>query len=250
MRTSDYQNDTLGDNMLLIIAPMQNEKESLSTLVKQVKRRQEDVRIICHVNLQGRQNRFGNLMSMKSQWSAKSLTSLATDIREYDALSKLNSLALFRLILNPPNWKSDRIQQLRVAQYVGKLGVNEPQAVAICKALDQEHGFSLIQGPPGSGKTKTILGLIGAIQTNSNLISIPQTSAATESGGNRGRRNIMVCAPSNAAIDEIARRLMAGIKDTQGGTYFPKLLRIGKESSVHSDVRSIYLVCLYMIGIN
>ena len=242
MRTSDYQNELWGENTLLITYPVSNEKEVIICLVKHIKRRQEGVIIVCHVNLIGRQNKFGNLLLPKSQWSFKLLMSLATDIREYEALSKFNTLALHRLILSPPNRRSTQSSSTRISQYIEKLGINEPQAVAICKAMDQETGFTLIQGPPGSGKTKTILGLIGAIQTISNVISLPVVAGTDLRKTRPARKNIMVCAPSNAAIDEIARRLMKGIKNAQGMTYFPKLLRIGKESSVHTDVKSIYLV--------
>jgi hypothetical protein len=210
--------------------------------VKQIKRRQEEFMIICHVNLIGRQNKFGNLMLPKSQWSFKILMGLATDIREYDALSNLKTLGLHRLILSPPNWTTEPPLSARISDFVQKLGVNVPQAWAICRAADQKAGFSLIQGPPGSGKTKTILGLIGVIQTSSNLIHIPVTAGGEVKDARVAKKSIMICAPSNAAIDELARRLMKGIKNAYGVVYFPKLLRIGKLSSVHSDVKEIHLV--------
>jgi senataxin len=47
----------------------------------------------------------------------------------------------------------------------------------------------LIQGPPGTGKTHTILGLISLFLLN-----------------NDGK--ILICAPSNTAIDEISARIV------------------------------------------
>ena len=48
----------------------------------------------------------------------------------------------------------------------------------------------LIQGPPGTGKTHTIKGVISMISHSCN-------------------KKILVCAPSNAAIDEIITRLIS-----------------------------------------
>ena len=67
---------------------------------------------------------------------------------------------------------------------------NEPQKNAIFKANSMKNNdILLIQGPPGTGKTHTILGLISLLLKNNN------------------RTKILVCAPSNAAIDEISARL-------------------------------------------
>lgn len=51
----------------------------------------------------------------------------------------------------------------------------------------------LIQGPPGTGKTHTIIGIISMIMG---------TRLANS------RQKIMVCAPSNAAIDQIVGRII------------------------------------------
>jgi len=69
--------------------------------------------------------------------------------------------------------------------------------------------FLLIQGPPGTGKTHTIKGII------SMLFSCVKS------------RKILVCAPSNAAIDEIVTRLI-----TKGG-----LLGYSEEESKRNVLR-------------
>jgi senataxin len=51
-----------------------------------------------------------------------------------------------------------------------------------------ENDILLIQGPPGTGKTHTIRGIISMLLSS-------------------GIKKIMVCAPSNAAIDEIVSRV-------------------------------------------
>ena len=74
-----------------------------------------------------------------------------------------------------------------------------------------EHDIMLIQGPPGTGKTHTITGIISMLLSS-------------------GIKKIHVCAPSNAAVDEILARLsvngihgFAHCEDDLKGT----LLRIG-----------------------
>lgn len=51
----------------------------------------------------------------------------------------------------------------------------------------------LIQGPPGTGKTHTIIGIISMIMS---------TKLA------KSKQKIMVCAPSNAAVDQIINRII------------------------------------------
>ena len=87
---------------------------------------------------------------------------------------------------------------------------NEPQKNAIYKANNmKKNEILLIQGPPGTGKTHTILGLISMLLKNQNS-------------------KILVCAPSNAAIDEICARLaIKGIYNSNLKTVKSKFLRFG-----------------------
>ena len=79
--------------------------------------------------------------------------------------------------------------------------------------------LALIQGPPGTGKTSTIAGLI--------LQIVHRWNAACSAAGNRGGAiRILVTAPSNAAVDEIARRLMR-----QG----LRMIRIGREKVIRLE---------------
>ena len=88
---------------------------------------------------------------------------------------------------------------------------NEPQKNAIYHAnYMKKNEILLIQGPPGTGKTHTILGLI------SMLLKNDQNS------------KILVCAPSNAAIDEISARLaVQGIYNSELKKIKCQFLRFG-----------------------
>merc|ERR1712195_181136 len=75
---------------------------------------------------------------------------------------------------------------------------NESQFRAIVSFLKMD--VTLIQGPPGTGKTRTILGII-------SLINIIRKNPITNLFGlNLIPDKILICAPSNAAIDENAMR--------------------------------------------
>eukprot|EP00775_Hariotina_reticulata_P003845 gene3845-4102_t len=90
--------------------------------------------------------------------------------------------------------------------------------------------FTLIQGPPGTGKTHTVLGVLNtwhlvqfqrfyrsldaAVRdlADSKAV-IDQVLVSEEFPGRLAPRpRILVCAPSNAAIDELLERILSGIK--------------------------------------
>jgi len=52
---------------------------------------------------------------------------------------------------------------------------------------------------------------------------------------------LLVCAPSNAAIDEVCKRLMDGVPSPSGGRITPNIVRIGIESSVNVAVKDVSL---------
>lgn len=86
----------------------------------------------------------------------------------------------------------------------------------------------MLQGPPGTGKTSTLMGLLSA-----------QFEYLKRSGDNR---KIMICAPSNAAVDHIVKRLLTeGIFNGEGEIFFPNALRVGIVETSDETVRSVSL---------
>lgn len=141
-------------------------------------------------------------------------------------------------ILQPTRHGKPEMDAALVDRAMKAYRVNRPQAAAILGAMST-LGFSLIQGPPGTGKTKTILGLVGAFISNRGHRAII-TGASLGPGGGSGSK-MLVCAPSNAAVDEIAKRLKDGVYDSEGRKFVPKVVRVGSESAVHSSVTDIFL---------
>lgn len=116
-------------------------------------------------------------------------------IRQIESVANLRESVLASDILSPklitcqlsvPTIVSIKSPHYNDAQYKAIVGANEAMVRNIPK-------IQLIQGPPGTGKTHTLIGIIKHFYTNwRDPMKIPK---------------ILICAPSNGAIDEVARRL-------------------------------------------
>ena len=139
----------------------------------------------------------------------KFLGSINSPLREYKALLELK-ISNFKGIIktestflssakenneNQNNMKTNNTTNLisKKDKFLNNLKYsiyNESQKAAIYKSnLMKKNDILLIQGPPGTGKTSTIIGLISLFLKN------------------EPKSKILVCAPSNAGIDEICARL-------------------------------------------
>jgi superfamily I DNA and/or RNA helicase len=160
------------------------------------------------------------LLREGAEWGCLSAFSLKTVQREYRALQSAAVLEIFPLLLNPKfdstGLNSAGVDNLSIFPAHLLANYNESQRSAINTALSSHHGFTLIQGPPGTGKTKTLIGLI-------QLLILQQSALAAGKSGHRPR--LLVCAPSNAAIDEIVTRLLE-IQQQSGSVRF-ELVRVG-----------------------
>lgn len=163
-------------------------------------------------------------------------------------------------------------------------GLNASQSNAIHHASSCQNGFSIIKGPPGTGKTRTLLTLLnvthmtqyqryyeGLLATLSPLQSKPALEKEpVDAGDSRTegsllgtmmqqmnktvstaiaekvtqpalrpqRPRLLVCAPSNSAVDEILTRLTKEkFVDGQGREYCPELARIGAGDKVSESAK-------------
>ena len=112
-------------------------------------------------------------------------------------------------------------------------------------------------GPPGTGKTSTILGLVSALLHVDHKKSSSSQSGSIESekleGNNLAeasslsayvapimpsKRRLLICAPSNAAIDEVLTRIKSqGIFDDASQSYLNNINRINRERREAKIVR-------------
>ncbi|KAK9461751.1 SEN1 N terminal-domain-containing protein [Lipomyces oligophaga] len=181
----------------------------------------------------------------KSELNGLRVVSMTTIEREFSSLHGLPYYDLLDPILQakPASLIRADVAKIRRAQSI--YNVNAPQAGAIIAAMES-RGFTLIQGPPGTGKTKTILGIIGATLSTTKSrgmpINIPgQRAPEPKVPAPVEQKRILVCAPSNAAVDELVLRLKGGIRNSTGSLFFPKIVRLGRSDIINPAVRDLTL---------
>ncbi|EPY51633.1 hypothetical protein SPOG_00059 [Schizosaccharomyces cryophilus OY26] len=220
--------------------PSSPEKKEPSTLAKiqSLTRKKESIDIFVRVNSDAK-----TLQEMipGAKFYLQKLFSATTSLREYSALKSLPFVNLSSDILHARISKhSEYANSEGLKKIVKSYGVNEPQAKAI-NAASSNDGFTLVQGPPGTGKTKTILGMIGAILTSKGqglrFAAPGQSNPIQQNQKNR----VLICAPSNAAIDEILLRLKDGVYDHEGIKFMPKVIRIGFTESINVHAKEFTL---------
>lgn len=184
-----------------------------------------------------RQNPMVPLLSPQADILAMKVLQMTTIEREYSSLMGLPYYDLLSSILKAkPSY--DNIEDESLFDDMIKVyNVNKSQARAIYGSVHNK-GFSLIQGPPGTGKTKTILGIVGYLltETNSNTINIPLKTLNFDK-----KKKILICAPSNAAVDELVLRLRSSCKNGRGETFNPKVVRLGRSDAINNAVKDLTL---------
>jgi senataxin len=162
--------------------------------------------------------------------------------REYGALQGLQYYDLCNQIVKAKPSPRINYSEKQITNLQDIYNVNRAQSEAINAALDNE-GFSLIQGPPGSGKTKTIVAIVGGLLSNTLGTATTATRIAVpgQRNGDIGgaSKKLLVCAPSNAAVDELVMRLKNGVKTKTGKTYPINVVRIGRSDAINSSVKDV-----------
>ncbi|WVQ77797.1 hypothetical protein IAR50_007487 [Cryptococcus sp. DSM 104548] len=152
---------------------------------------------------------------------------------------------LIRALLGvqPPTWSST-VPPTRASIKVGTNGediewfsesLNDSQKDAIRFCLQAEH-VACIHGPPGTGKTHTLIELIF------QLLARPTSSASTSGGpGSNQPPRILICTPSNLALDNLLTRLhfLASLPSPSPYSVLAppgSILRLGHPTRVHKDL--------------
>ncbi|KEP48853.1 helicase SEN1 [Rhizoctonia solani 123E] len=168
-------------------------------------------------------------VQIQEKWKMCKIYSLSTINREYAALTTAEYYDLIDEVMSATSARPNPPSQLRIQETMRAHRLNEPQAKAISASLST-RGFSLIQGPPGTGKTSTICGLAGS------FVSTVKAALAASGDKEKDKRRLLICAPSNAAIDEVTKRLANGVRDNNGQPLTLKVVRVGTESSMNVSV--------------
>ncbi|KAH9426290.1 hypothetical protein DERP_010857 [Dermatophagoides pteronyssinus] len=147
------------------------------------------------------------------------------ELNRYESLNSIVKLDsnLFTCSLLPNQMYEQRLNFHSQKPY----NIKEKEAIIaasnIVNQSDREKfQILMVQGPPGTGKTHTLIGMIKNIIANSSLSALDHF-------------HILICAPSNGAIDEIGRRLIAE-KETFLRDRSLEIVRIGQSSRIHEDM--------------
>jgi hypothetical protein len=134
--------------------------------------------------------------------------------------------------LFPPPATTTQLPPLLRAAVARKF--NAPQQAALLACMQSAEGIELLQGPPGTGKTTTIVGLISGLLSlpppkprargalavappRPGATTLPSLTPAATTHPERPHRRLLICAPSNAAVDEVVARLLRdGVLDGRG----------------------------------
>ncbi|KAK0257820.1 hypothetical protein B0A54_10861 [Friedmanniomyces endolithicus] len=186
------------------------------------------------------------LTNQAAVWGLK-VQSIIPLEREYGALQGLQYYDLCQQIIRAAPSKRIVAGEKAVAGMREVWGVNRAQGEAIYAVLENE-GFSLIQGPPGSGKTKTIVAIVGGLLSQTlgsagagngvTRIAVPKGAGGGQGGEGAGKK-LLVCAPSNAAVDELVMRLKSGVTTRNGKRCQVNVVRIGRSEAINSQVLDV-----------
>ncbi|KAF2116709.1 SEN1 N terminal-domain-containing protein [Lophiotrema nucula] len=160
--------------------------------------------------------------------------------REYAALLGLQYYDLCDEIIRAyPSpiltYKDEKLQPL-----INNYSVNKAQAKAIRSAIEND-AFTLVQGPPGSGKTKTIVAIVGAILSDSFKHRGTAVQIPGQARSDTAAKKLLVCAPSNAAVDELVMRFKGGVKTMNGEERKLNIVRLGRSDAINANVQDVTL---------
>ncbi|TID30357.1 hypothetical protein CANINC_001059 [Pichia inconspicua] len=177
------------------------------------------------------------------------VNTMTTLEREFSSLKGLQYYDLYNEIIKGKPADLYHIDETKVAALKSVYDVNDSQARAI-EGTVRGSGFSLIQGPPGTGKTKTILGVIGYFLTQQTDkihrvlapgVNADISTAKLSTGSVDSKRKILICAPSNAAVDTLVLRIKNGIKNSKGDIFKPTVVRLGQSDAINEQVKDLTL---------
>ncbi|CAL8465380.1 g4916 [Coccomyxa elongata] len=180
----------------------------------------------------------------RTKWEAKHLLSCVPHLRQFKALCQATELppAVLQFLLHPQRSSGPATSALRSTGLPQGLQSalqrlhNPSQQAAIAAALDERQGFvSLVQGPPGTGKTSTIVAMVSSFLNRSK--AVPPEEPSTQTGC-----RVLVCAQSNAAVDELALRLSKGLLDGSGKPRsVASVVRLGVLEATSSSVQALHI---------
>ncbi|MGH0142000.1 UNVERIFIED_CONTAM: hypothetical protein FKN15_043242 [Acipenser sinensis] len=202
---------------------------------------QNDSKAILYITIKTR----GNVSAVHDQpVKCMVIGSLISTLRAFKALYSLRNNMMARAILGPhvsffrPG-QENKVANLSILEYNDEQQKAINSAIVMVKQPQRTPKICLIHGPPGTGKTKTIVGFLESIFSEDQENSIP-----VENRRLKGRKpRVLLCAPSNAAVDHLMKKIILDFKEKSRDHKNPlgncgdiNLVRLGMEKAISKDL--------------
>ncbi|XP_039085637.1 probable helicase senataxin isoform X3 [Hyaena hyaena] len=200
----------------------------------------------CSLSIQTQDNLMLNLNELVKCTVISSLVTTQRKLKAMSLLSGRNQLARVVLNPNPMDFCTKDLLTTtseRIIAYLKDFNEDQKKAIETAYAM-VKHSPSvakvcLIHGPPGTGKSKTIVGLLYRLLTESQRRGHSDENSNAKIKQNR----VLVCAPSNAAVDELMKKIILEFKEKckdkknpMGNCGDINLVRLGPEKSINNEV--------------
>ncbi|XP_072096201.1 probable helicase senataxin isoform X2 [Mobula birostris] len=192
----------------------------------------------------------GNVSAVENQpVRCDVIGSMVTTIRQFKGLLFLAKSPLRGPIILPHSnffFEQDIMDSTKWSN-ANDYNVDQQKAINIATSMVKQPRIPrvcFIQGPPGTGKSKTIVGLLHRL-----LEEDQENDKPSYTGNTRAKHaRILVCAPSNAAIDDLMKKIITDFKwkrknknNCLGNCGDVNLLRLGTEKAISADVMGFSL---------
>ena len=171
----------------------------------------------------------------------KFLTRIRPEMRKAQALLDLHKTKMVASIINPdpktmsiPLANGDLHSNIKDLQQFSQLNETQRRVIVgvsrACLSESKETKICLVQGPPGTGKSSTICGILLQILN----AKIGHTGQEKQSRKHLPR--ILVCAPSNAAVDSLVLKLV-DIKESLPDAKNFNFIRLGITKNMNPNIQ-------------
>jgi len=183
-----------------------------------------------------------NNLCLDKPMSIHFLSRIKPELRKVGALLELHKTRLASSIISPdsrtlsvPLSNSDLHPNIKELSQFKILNETQKRIIVgvsrACLSQNTDSKISLVQGPPGTGKSSTICGIL--MQIYSARLGIKMSDIKMKKSG---MPRILVCAPSNAAVDSLVLKLI-DIKESLPDAKNFSFIRLGITKNMNPSIQ-------------